>query len=418
MASRRISGADSIMTPHAQDVFDPSVYPRTYGLSVAGKWLVSILGLVMVSFGLAGAVAFSHGDQGRATAALAILLPLCGLFALMGVYLLAVAVFYRVILQADSIQVFEIYRRCSLSRLEIEGRSHFAYGQGMSAWVLVPNPGSGRKIKLSNFLNIDKEYRSWIQSLPDLDLGKKRAAERERREAVASLKQHGIAELTLRRVASALNFAAYGLGFASFFVRDLNHALTWALIALPWVAILLVAKFAPFYRFGGPRNGPLPDLSLALIGPGLFLMLGVLQSVVPVGWQGPSLLAVLGSALLVGVAFWRDPWLKTHRGATLLLLLLCCSYGYGAGMQVDALLDGSAPQTYRVHVTAKHVSHGKSTSYHLSLAPWGPKVNGQDLMVPYSQYAVLKPGDTVCMLLRSGALDVPWSQLGRCDAAY
>ena len=405
------------MTAHAQDVFDPGAYPRTYALSIPGKWLVSILGLLMVSLSLAGAIFFSQGDHGRTAAALAILLPLCAVFALMGVYLLAVAAFYRVVLQADSIQVFEIYRRCSLSRLQIEGRSHFAYGQGMRAWVLVPKPGSGGKIKLSNFLKTDKDFRTWIQSLPDLDLGKKRAADRERREAVASLKQHGIAELTLRRLASGLNFAAYGLGFASFFVHDSNHVLTWALIVLPWVAILLVAKFAPFYRFGGPRNSPLPDFSLALIGPGFFLVLGVLQSVVPVGWEGPLWLSVLGSAALVGVAFWRDPWLKNHRGTTLLLLLLCCSYGYGAGMQVNALLDGSAPQTYRVGVTAKHVSHGKSTSYHLTLAPWGPKVSGQDLMVPYSQYAVVKPGDTVCMLLRSGALGVAWSELGRCDAA-
>jgi hypothetical protein len=405
------------MTSHAQDVFDPSAYPRTYALSVPGKWLVSVLGLVMVSLSLAGAIFLSFGDQGRNPAGSAILLMVCAVFALMGIYLLAVALFYRVILQADSIQVFEIYRRSSVSRLQIEGRSHFAYGQGMTAWVLVPKPGSGGKIKLSNFLKTDKDFRAWIQSLPDLDLDKKRAADRERREAVASLEQHGIAELTLRRIAGGLSIAAYGLGFASFFVRDVNHLLTWALMVLPWVAILLVAKFAPFYRFGGPRNSPLPDLSLALIGPGFFLTLGVLQSVVPVGWEGPLWLSVLGSVMLVGVAFWRDPWLKQHRGTTVLLLLLCCSYGYGAGMQVNALLDGSTPQTYRVVVTAKHVSHGKSTSYHLSLAPWGPKANGQDLMVPYSQYAVVRPGDTVCMLLRSGALGVAWSELGGCGGS-
>jgi hypothetical protein len=74
-------------------------------------------------------------------------------------------------------------------------------------------------------------------------------------------------------------------------------------------------------------------------------------------------------------------------------------------MQVNALLDQSTPQTDRVVVTAKHVNHGKWTSYHLSLAPWGPKAGGQDLVVPYSWYAVVKPGDTVCMLLRSARLD-------------
>jgi hypothetical protein len=408
------------MTAHTQDVFDPGAYPRTYGLSVAGKWMVSVLGLVLVSLSLAGAIFFVLADEGHTPAGSAVLFALCGGFALVGIYLLAAAMFYRVILQADSIQVFEIYRRRQLARGEIEGRSHFANAQGPSGWVLVPKPGVGGKIKLSMYLKTDKAFLAWIHSLPDLDLGKRRAVERERTDAIASLKQRGFAELSiqrLRRLAGGLNFTVYGLGLASFLVRDPNHVLTCALVALPWIAILLVARLAPYYRFGGPRNSPLPDLSLVLIIPGLFLALRALQGIAPVGWEGPLLLTVFGSAILVGLAFWCDPWLKKHLGVTALLLILCCAYGYGAGMQVNALLDRSTPNTYRVMVTGKYVSHGKSTSYHIKLAPWGPNVSGQTLMVFRSQYEETKTGDTVCMLLRSGALHVAWSELGRCDDA-
>ena len=389
---------------------------QTYKLSTSGKWLVSVLGLVMVSSSLVGAIFFWLNNESRTAGGLAMLMAVCAVFASMGLYLLAVAVFYRVILQADSIEVFEIYRRRYLPRLEIEGRAHFIYGQGMSAWVLVPKPGFGGKIKLSTLLKTDKAFLTWIHSLPDLDLEKKRTAERERSQAVASIKAQGVAELTLRRVASGLTVAAYALGFGSFLLSDPDHVLTWSLLALPWVGILLVAKFAPFYRFGGPRNSPLPDLTLALIGPGLFLALGAMRSIAPVGWEGPLRISVLGSFILVGTAFWRDPWLQKHHGTTVLLALICCSYGYGAGMQVNALLDRSTPKSYRVIVTAKHVSHGRSTSYHLRLAPWGPEVNGQDLMVSRSTYAGIKQGDTVCMVLRSGAMGVAWSKLARCDS--
>jgi hypothetical protein len=379
--------------------------------------MVSALGLVLVSLGLSGAIYFLPSDDVHGPGTVP-LIVLCGGFALLGIYLLAVALFYRVIMQADSIQVFEIYRRRHLSRLEIEGRSHFSSGQGMSAWVLVPKPGFGGKIKLSTLLKTDKEFLTWIRSLPDLDVGKRRAREQERTKAIVSLKQRGFAELTiqrLRRIAGGLNLAVYGLGLASFFLRDPNHVLMWAMIALPWVAILLVAKFAPYYRFGGPRNSPLPDLSLVLIIPGAFLTLHALQGIAPVGWEGPLFLTVVGSAILVGLAFWCDPWLKQHQGTAVLLLILCCGYGYGAGLEVNALLDRSTPQTHRVIITAKHVSHGRSTSYHLNLARWGPRVSGQDLMVSYSQYAAVKPGDSVCMLLLPGALRVAWSELGRCD---
>jgi hypothetical protein len=396
------------MTASAEEVFEPSAYPRTYRLSVAGKWLLSVLGLVPLLFSFIGAVVFSPAASARVYMA-------CAVLALLGIYLLATALFYGVILQADSIQVFEIYRRRYLARGDIEGRSHFSHGQGPSGWVLVPKPGFGGKMRLSAYLETDKAFLSWIRSLPDLDLGNKRVAEHEKREAIASLKQHGFAELTLRRAALGLNITVYGLGFASFIVRDPDHLLTWALVAMPWIAILLVAKFAPYYRFGGPRNSPLPDLSLMLVLPGLFLALSALQRIAPIGWTGPSLLTVFGSAVLVGVALWCDPWLKKHRGIAALLLFLCCSYGYGAGLEVNAMLDQSPPQSYRVVVAAKHVNQGKSTSYHLTLAPWGPYVSGQDLRVSHSRYAATRPGDTVCMFLRAGALHVAWSELGSCD---
>jgi hypothetical protein len=395
------------MTAHAEEAFDPSAYPRPYQLSVAGKWLVSVLGFVLVSLSLIGAVLFSASGSAALYAA-------CGVLALLGIYLVVTAIFYQVILAADSIQVSGIYRRRRLARRDIAGRSRFRSSNGPPAWVLVAKPGFGGKINLSRFLKTDKEFLSWIMSLPDLDLGKKRVAEKERKDAVASLKERGFAELTLRRVVLGLNIAAYGLGLASFLVRDPHHVLTWAMVAMPWAAIVLVANFAPFYRFGGPRNSPLPDLSLVMIIPGLFLMLSALQRIAPIGWEGPTLLTAFGSAILVGVALCFDPWLKKQRATAALLLLLCCSYGYGAGLEVNAMLDQSAPQTYVVMVTAKHVNHGRSTSYQLTLAPWGPKVSGQDLRVSYSRYAATKPGDKVCMVLRGGALGVPWSELGRC----
>lgn len=407
------------MTTHAQDEFDPTVYPRTYGFSVAGKWVVSLLGLVLVALNVAGAIAFSPGQAGAQPGS-ALLFVLCGGVVLLGIYLLATAHFYGVILKADSIEVFEIYRRRELARGDIEGRCHLANGRGLSGWVLVPKPGLGGKIQLSQFLKTDKDFLRWIRSLPDLDLKRKGAADRERAAAIASLKKRGFAEPTiqrLRRLSVGLNFAVYGLGLASFLMRDPYHLLIWAMVAMPWVAVSLVAYFAPYYRFGGPRNSRQPDLSLLLIIPGFFLMLHALQGITPVGWVGPLLLTVFGSILLVGAAYRLDPWLKNHRGAAALLLTLCCGYGYGAGVQVNALLDQSSSRSFPAVVTSKNVRRGKSTSYHLQLAPWGPKVDGQDLRVPYSQYAAIKPGDTVCMLLRSGALGVAWAELGRCDAA-
>jgi hypothetical protein len=82
------------MTAHTQDIVDPSAYPRTYGLSVAGKWMVSVLGLVLVSLNLAAVIFFSVADKARTPAGSAVLFVLYGGIALLGIYLLALAVFY------------------------------------------------------------------------------------------------------------------------------------------------------------------------------------------------------------------------------------------------------------------------------------------------------------------------------------
>jgi hypothetical protein len=402
------------------DAFDPKAYPRTYGISISGKWLLFVLGLVLFSIGCSGAIYFAMTDGVHARGSEVFVIFSAG-FALLGVYLFAVATWYRVVLQADSIETFEVHRRRQMARRDIEGRSHVSSTRGPATWVLVPKPGFGRKIQLSSFLKTDGYFRGWMLSLPDLDAGKRRDAARERSNAIAALKQRGFNELAIERLshfARGLNWAVYGVGIASFFISNQLHLLIWMMIALPWAAILLVAVFRPYYRFGGPRNSPLPDLSMMLLIPGAWLTLHALQNIAPIGWRAPLSLTAIGSLILVGAALWVDPWLQRHRGTAVLLLFIGCGYGYGAGLQVNALLDGSAPQAYRVLVVSRHVSHGKSTSYHLQLAPWGPNVGGQDLMVSPSRYAQTRPGDSVCMLLRPGALNVAWSELGQCDSTY
>jgi hypothetical protein len=252
-----------------------------------------------------------------------------------------------------------------------------------------------------------------------LDNKKKQTSSEERTQAIASLRERGISESTIRwlpRLSVAINVAVYALGIAGFFVSDPGHLQVWVLIALPWAAILAVKYFSPFFRFGGPINSSVPDLSLALIIPGLFLSLRVLQAINPVGWEGPLSLTVIGSVLLVGAAIWGDPWLQQHRVTSVLVALLCCGYGYGAGMQVNALLDKSMPQPFQVKVLGKSVGTGRSANYYLVLAPWGPRVAGQKLSVPRSLYEETKLGDSVCMVLRSGALGVAWSEPGSCGA--
>jgi len=189
-------------------------------------------------------------------------------------------------------------------------------------------------------------------------------------------------------------------------------------IALPWIAVILVARFKPFYRFGGPNDSPLPDLSLPLFIPGLVLTLAAMVSISTVDWYAPLALSLLGALILTGVATLVDPWLRKHRATAILLILFCCGYGYGAGLEINALLDHSIPTSYPVTVLSKWVSHGKSTTHYVGIPAWGPRLTGEDVMISGSFFGNVRVGDTVCILLRPGALKVPWYVLTSCDQEH
>lgn len=260
-----------IMRPHTVPTFEAARYPRTYQLARGVRQLMVPVGVLAFIFGLGGAVYFGL-LTGAMPQARAIEGTLSLLFALLGLYVALSARMYRVVLEADRINVFGALRHQQLDRASIAGRRHSA---GSARWLLVPTTGCGRKLELSMFLKTDKDFSAWILSLPDLDRDRKVAEEREASDAVSALKERGYSQVTLRKVAIWLNRSVYGLGLAIYFLPDPHNVLLWAALAWPWLAVATVAKFRPFYRFGGPSKSPLPDLSLSLFLPGCFSARGV-----------------------------------------------------------------------------------------------------------------------------------------------
>jgi len=402
--------------PHESPHFDAGRYPQTYAFARSTQWFLVCAGLLVFAGCLSGALFFGFIADMPAPGG-SVVHSLLAAFAVLGLYLAAGARSYRVILGADGIDVVEVLRRRHLERANIVGRRRLVNPMG-AAWILVPKPEFGRKLQLSTFLEVDRDFSDWMLSLPDLDGDKKAIAGREIREATDALKARGFdtaAIERLRRLATWFRFVPYAVGIGVYLLPNSYQALTWTSVALPWVAVALVARFQPFYRFGGPKKSPLPDLSLPLMIPGFLLTLQVLNSMSPVGWRPTFALSMVFGFALAAATMRVDPWLRKHRGSAALLTLFCLVYGYGAGLEVNALLDRSPPMTYPVVVQSKRASHGKGTSYHLGLQAWGPFHTGQDVMVPAWRYRQTRIGDTVCVALRAGALGVAWYTVTSCS---
>ena len=87
------------------------------------------------------------------------------------------------------------------------------------------------------------------------------------------------------------------------------------------------------------------------------------------------------------------------------LLLFGMLYGYGAVVVADAVGDESTPTRYVVHVVGKHYTTGRSRSYYLSLEPWGPVQQPNNLGVSKTIYDKASPGDQICLELSPGRLN-------------
>jgi hypothetical protein len=398
--------------------FDPSLYPRSYRISL--RWMLVILacGAVLTLGGLFGLAYFSLTYAQYTAAAALFLMALCTAFFCLGLYGLLCGLQYRVILEAESIELIEPFRRRSLRHDEIQGLRVFPGGHGLEVLVLVPRDARIKQVKIPMVLKTDDAFHLWFSNIAHLDV-------KEALQSKDELYSTFYPELPpeerfrriehLRRLGAWMNGGTIALSFGSFVLPDPGHLLSATLAALPWLAIILVARFQPLYRFAGSRNDERVDLTLPLMLPGCALTWDALFTFNTLEWQGPLMLACAGGFALTGVAARIDPWFRDQRWGVLATGLFACAYGFGTGMEFNALADRSTPEVYRVKVHAKYVSESSHVpTWYLTVEPWGPVADSEDISVSKAQYQLTKPGDTVCVLLKSGALKIAWYRVEPC----
>lgn len=403
------------LTPEAFE--SSSGYPRTYRVSLGWKLFLVGFGILFGLGGIAGVILLPspHGRFGTATL---LADAVCAGFAGLGVYFLLYAWKYRVVLTADGVELVGPFRSRRLSCEEIEGRRTVRNQNGPRTLVLVPRDTGVKKLKISLVLKTDAMFDAWIARLPDLDQQELHRSEQELAETLyQNLPPHQRAARIkrLKLIARWINWTATGLAVGMFVLPDYHHVLIAILIAAPWIAIGLVARFQPLYRFGGKRNDSHPDLTVALMIPGLLLMVRALADAHTFDWPGPLMLAVAGG-LPVGVAALRvDPWFRRQRLVAALTCIFTLAYGFGAGLEIDVLADSTQPTIYPTQVLGKRFNRGsRSTTYYLKVGPWGPIARDHEMSVSAGRYRATNVGDTICIYVGKGALRVPWYQPRDC----
>jgi hypothetical protein len=328
-------------------------------------------------------------------------------------YLIAWILRYRVTLTSNAIEYSEIFGHTSFSRSQFAGWR--LQPSTPSLLLLTPKEKGSKSARIAMVFQLDETFCDWLDTLTDLD------------EEVATLSSRDILENSdigstaneresafergrlLSKIVNAIGCAVGLWGFV--YPRPYGLAIG-ALFVLPWVALEIVHRSHGLFRLDAHKKDVHPNVAFAFLVPSMILMLrGVLDFSALSWWR----LVAYGASLAVVLcarAKWADSSLGKKQIVVFYILAFC--YGLGAVSAVNGYLDVSDPVLYRATVLGKHVSRGRTTTYRLTLVPWGPRTGENTVEIPKEMYDVVNIGDSVCPSVKRGALGVAWYDVFGC----
>jgi hypothetical protein len=187
-------------------------------------------------------------------------------------------------------------------------------------------------------------------------------------------------------------------------------------VALPWLALAVLWCWPQLFAIDNPGdNTRRADLAFVVLFPGVGLLWHALIVANVVNWGYLLIPALIGGALMAGVAGLASPRLRKSPGALPVHALGLSLYAGAMAIIANGLFDDAAPQVIVQPILAKRLDAGvHASSHYFKLGPWGPYAEPNEIEVGFKLYDAKKAGDMVCIYLYPGALGLAWYAVGAC----
>jgi len=383
---------------------------RELQMKALNYWFFLILGLALIGLGVFGTYALTGTTNKNP-----LVLPAFLLFPLgFGAYLMALALRSRVVVDGSRIEVRTPFGEKTADASEVEGYRDISTRNG-SFWRLQLKEGRGA-ITIQKWFD-SPELRAWMQQITDLDERDRKAIldEIEQNQELGATPEERLSALKQARLWNVgLTMVAIAAAVFRLFPANPFFLISAVLLALtPPVILYLLHRSPLLFVLGKPKRDPRTDFTFAFIAAVVGLFLG------NIGVHLVSLSSLLPAILLVSLATCAGLLLVSRsaagaRGAWIVIVMLSGSYGYGLVTSADTLPDHAKPQRYSASIVGKHTSSGRSTTYYLDLAPWGPLPDENRLSVSKRLYDAATVGELTCLELHQGYLHAPWYRQVEC----
>jgi hypothetical protein len=281
---------------------------------------------------------------------------------------------------------------------------------------ILPLEKSFKRIKISRYFGGTAEILNWLsENYPDLDEQKALSEKEEilsNYELVYTPEQREEKLAAARKRSKALNWAGGLIAVWIIFFPEPYEAAVFATLVVPIVSIMVSKYSGGLIRLREEKASAYPSVFSGLFFPALAICIRALMdfNIFQYGnaWKGALLVAAgLMTLILIRSKEFLFRSAKDY-GVVFFFGVLSLAYGYGAVVTINCTWDTTTPTVYQAQVTGKHVSSGKSTTYYVTLTPWGPQTKTDDVAVSKGMYNRLQNGNDVRVYFRKGLFSIPW----------
>ncbi|CAN5469881.1 hypothetical protein BH10BAC4_BH10BAC4_13190 [soil metagenome] len=356
-----------------------------------------------------GFIAFSSKTSN--TTVLLILVPVSLGGTVMFSYGLIETIKGRFIIGINSLSRISIFGTRVLDFQEIKGfRTNSNYIH------IISNSRDKKSIKISAYIEKSAEVIDWLEN-NFIELDSHEAKQEE--QMLLADNAFGINTQTreyslneARKVAKYINFIG-GLTCAWIWFYPRPYLLSVSVgMIIPALAFISLYVYRGLIRFDEKKNSAHPSIIYGFLLPSAGLLIRSVMDYEILEykslWIVISITTItLTFILIIGTKEFKfTKFIDYFTALSLAGMILC--YSFGTYAISNCLFDKSEPEIFKSEVTDKEISSGKSTTYYLTLRPWGPRTDSEKVSVTKDEFEATDKGDTVDIYLRQGLLNTPW----------
>ena len=321
---------------------------------------------------------------------------------------------FRLSLTIDgySLTMKDVFSSRTILFSEIDG-----YRMGPKNQIYIVLKKDGKRFRLSQGLGKQQELLQWLaENYTDIDV---RENKREMQDLLGNerfglTKEDRQARLEMaRKIDRASTVVGVGLLFWSLFASQPYELVMVLLFVVPWLAVAVTGYFKGLMKLYKRKSSPYPSIVQLFFFTVFGVWVAVLRDFNLYELGSKAWLLLVGGMILAAVICIVVCWPAIVTSSKKILTYPCIVvmaglYSYSLLVYSNCYYDRSDPEVYPVEITGKRESSGRTTSYYLSLSPWGPYKNGKEISVPRSFYVAVKEQDPVNVVAKKGKWGLPW----------